>query len=258
MGAGLDDDLDRLAVRVRRTERGDGESLLDLTVFCPLRGRTMSLDECGSCERCEGLTLESGSNRAFLRCHCRPGTEEGALVENHHRAGGRSAAAQTLISEVMTADVICVSPDLAVEALTAMFLERNISGAPVVDETGRPIGVVSKTDLVREQQDAGADQETERLLIRRQGYEVELGPGFHAERIARATVGEIMMPIAFTLPETASVSRAAALMALEGVHRLPVISEEGKVVGILSAMDILRWLAETEGYLVPHGHAVGA
>lgn len=153
----------------------------------------------------------------------------------------------------MTADVVCVSPDLAVEALTAMILERNISGAPVVDAAGRPVGVVSKTDLIREQQAAGDDQETERLVTRRQGF--ESGPGFHAERITRATVGEIMMPIAFTLPETASVSRAAALMALEGVHRVPVISEEGKVVGILSAMDILRWLAETEGYLVPRGGA---
>ncbi len=255
MDRARDDDLGRLAVRVRRTEQGDGESVLDLTVFCPLRGHTMSLDDCGSCERCEGLTLESGGDHAFLRCHCRPGTEEGGVVQSHHRVAGRSAAAETLISEVMTADVICVSPDLAVEALTAMFLERNISGAPVVDEDGRPIGVVSKTDLVREQQDAGNDQETERVVIRRQGYEVELGPGFHTERITRATVGEIMMPIAFTLPETASVSRAAALMALEGVHRLPVVSEAGKVVGILSAMDILRWLAESEGYLVPRGRA---
>lgn len=250
-----DDDIGRLAVRVRRTEHGDGESLLDLTVFCPLRGHTMSLDDCGSCERCEGLTLESGSNQAFLRCHCRPQPEEGGTVNSRHRDESRSSANQTLISEIMTADVICVSPDLAVEALTAMFLERNISGAPVVDDAGRPIGVVSKTDLVREQQDAGDDQELERLVIRRQGYEVELGPGFHTERITRATVGEIMMPIAFTLPETASVSRASALMALEGVHRLPVVSEDGKVVGILSAMDILRWLAETEGYLVPHARA---
>ncbi len=255
MSAMRDDDIGRLAVRVRRTEQGDGESVLDLSVFCPLRGHSMSLDDCSGCERCEGLTLEAGGGQAFLRCHCRPTPQEGGNVERRAREGGLASASQTLISEVMTADVLCVSPDLAVEALTTMFLERNISGAPVVDDSGRPVGVVSKTDLVREQWDAGQDQETERLMIRRQGYEVELGPGFHAERIARATVGEIMMPIAFTLPETASVSRAAALMALEGVHRLPVVSEEGKVVGILSAMDILRWLAEAEGYLVPRGRA---
>lgn len=246
------DDIGRLAVRVRRTEQGDGESDLELTVFCPLRGHTMALDDCGSCERCEGLTLEAGGEHAFLRCHCYPG---GEIVDNPRREGRMAPASETPISEVMTSEVICVSPDLAVEALTAMFLERNISGAPVVDGTGHPIGVVSKTDLVREHQDAGDDQETEKLVIRRQGYEVELGPGFHAERITRSTVGEIMMPIAFTLPETASVSRASALMALEGVHRLPVVSEEGKVVGILSAMDILRWLAQAEGYLIPRGRA---
>ena len=41
-----DDDIERLSVRVRRTEQGDSESALDLTVFCPVRGHAMSLDDC--------------------------------------------------------------------------------------------------------------------------------------------------------------------------------------------------------------------
>lgn len=55
----------------------------------------------------------------------------------------------------------------------------------------------------------------------------------------------------FTLPESASLSKAAALMAFEGVHRLPILSNDGKVVGILSALDVLRWLAKQQGYVVP-------
>ena len=57
-----------------------------------------------------------------------------------------------------------------------------------------------------------------------------------------------MTPVAFTLEETAPLAYAAALMATEGVHRLPVVALDGKVVGILSSMDVLRWMAEASGF----------
>ena len=62
---------------------------------------------------------------------------------------------------------------------------------------------------------------------------------------ARATVADIMMPIVFALPENATVAKASALMVFEGVHRIPVVSSGGQVVGILSSLDILGWLAGT-------------
>jgi CBS domain-containing protein len=40
-------------------------------------------------------------------------------------------------------------------------------------------------------------------------------------------------------------------MAFEGVHRLPVVSDGGEVVGILSALDVLRWFGRRAGYLIP-------
>ncbi len=60
-----------------------------------------------------------------------------------------------------------------------------------------------------------------------------------------------MMYISFTLCEDTSLSHAAALMAYEGVQRIPVVSFEGKVVGMVSAMDVVRWLAQHDGYVVP-------
>jgi CBS domain-containing protein len=69
-----------------------------------------------------------------------------------------------------------------------------------------------------------------------------VGPG--------ATVGDIMTPVTFTLTEDASVSRAAALMAFERVHRVPVVDAGGKVVGIVSALDVLGWLGREDGYVV--------
>src|SRR5215470_8173664 len=121
------------------------------------------------------------------------------------------------VADVMTRNVVCVEQSLSVEALTSLFLERGFSAAPVVDDNGRPVGVVSKTDLLREVQDR-ADTE-ERVPDRRVGRReerVELGLGFQITRLARATVGEIMTPIPLTLSEDAPLSEAATRITLGG------------------------------------------
>jgi CBS domain-containing protein len=138
----------------------------------------------------------------------------------------RPGANTTPISEIMTTDVVCVAPELSVETLALMMLHRGFSGAPVVDSDKKAIGVVSKTDILRR--------------------------SYSGEKRASSDrpVAEIMTPVAFTLCEEATIAEAAALMAFEGTHRLPVVSRSGVVVGIVSSIDVLRWIAETEGYLV--------
>lgn len=180
----------------------------------------------------------------------------------------------TPISEVMTKGAICVSADLSVEAVTALLLEHGISGAPVVDERGHAVGVISKTDLLRvtSQQVIGHDSNDLTPPLPRS----ESGPSSRAREsstpIARSpsrppsrpgrTVGEIMTPVAFTMKETAPIAQAAAMMAFEAIHRLPIVSDAGEVIGILSSIDVLRWIAEQEGYLVTPkerpGHGVMA
>ena len=159
----------------------------------------------------------------------------------------RSAADRTPVSDAMTADVLCVRETVSIEALSALFLTRGISGAPVVDERGRAIGVVSKTDLVREQYENGQalfDPAASELTAR------ALGDDLQVTEMTRGTVADVMTPVALTLYAHSPLSRAAALMACERMHRIPVVSEEGKVVGILTAMDVMRWLAEQDGYVV--------
>ncbi len=169
----------------------------------------------------------------------------------------------TPVDKVMSAPAITVPRTMSVESLVAFFLERSISGVPVVDDHSRPVGVVTKTDILREWQDRGDLEEHEPLRVKRghsgqtdaerRGVMEELRAGFHAERLTRTTAGEIMTPLTFTLPVGTPLARAAALMAFEGVHRLVVVDAAGKVVGVLSAIDILRWTARRAGYVVP-GH----
>jgi CBS domain-containing protein len=65
---------------------------------------------------------------------------------------------ELLVRDVMTRDVVCVSPDFALDALAALLSARGIQGAPVVDVDGVVIGVVSQTDLLRQR--AGAETES--------------------------------------------------------------------------------------------------
>jgi CBS domain-containing protein len=137
-------------------------------------------------------------------------------------------ADSTPISALMSSDVCCVRPDVSIQALAALLIEGGLSGVPVVDERGQPIGVVSQTDLVRHHYESGTA----------------------ASHQPPSTVVDIMTDVSFTLDEGASVSQAAALMALEGVDRVPVVDPRGQLVGILSSFDVLYWLACETGYVV--------
>ena len=149
-------------------------------------------------------------------------------VGQHGQTANQPSRLHTVsVAEVMTTHVLCVAPEVEVDSLLALLVERGISGVPVVNERGLPIGMVSKTDIVRHLYEDGNTRTSE-----------------------PATAGELMVPLAFTLLESASLSHATALMAWEGVHRLPICSDEGDVVGILSSLDVVRWLSREEGYPV--------
>jgi CBS domain-containing protein len=230
----------RLPIRLRQTFSNEHVAA-KRTVYCPPRGETQVLEDCIACAHCAGLMIDDSGRTSFLRCD--------GVVPEVDPATLPTAPAQLLVSEIMTKSVICVHPELGIEALTALFLEHGISGAPVVDRAGKPIGVVTKTDLVRAYSEAAGGDDGQPLRVRTQsGAEYELGPGFHVEAISRSTVADIMTAMTFALPETSPIGQAAGLMAYEGVHRVPIVSQTGEVVGLLSTLDVMRWLAEREGY----------
>ena len=147
-----------------------------------------------------------------------------------------------LVGDIMCRNVLVVSTETSIECVTQMLLTQHISGLPVLNTNGKPVGVISKTDLVREADDRGETAEVER-------FDPPLDPGFHSTRLTRATAHEIMTPMTFTTTADAPLGRGAALMAYEGVHRLVVVDDSGDVVGLLSALDVMHWYAGSRGYL---------
>jgi CBS domain-containing protein len=106
---------------------------------------------------------------------------------------------------------------------------RHIGCVPVVNERGRPIGIITKFDLV-EQLDAAM-----RLAAGGCPLPADL-------RVQ--TADDVMMPIALTLDEHASVEHASSMMVSEETHHVLVISDDGTLVGVVSAKDIVRWVTE--------------
>ena len=238
-----------LRIRTRRTLSGNGEVEVTSSVACSRTAQEMPLDQCIACEHCNALISTGAGRDAHVFCH-HPEAVAAEVVHLPTRPSSRTVRPRqsvldyTPISALMSADVICVRDDVSVEDLTALLLERAISGLPVVDAAGLPIGVVSKTDVVRDGYENAGYEELDQAAMR------ELGAGFHGLPLARRTVRDIMIGMSFALCEDATLSQACALMAYESVHRVPVTSADGKVVGILSALDVMRWIAERDGYVV--------
>jgi CBS domain-containing protein len=128
---------------------------------------------------------------------------------------------------IMSRDVICARDDLEVGALMDLMVRRHIGCVPIVDDRGRPIGMITKFDLV------------EQLLAARGQHGVP----------AVTTAGQVMMPLALTLDEHATIAHAAAMMSIEDVHHVAIVAGSGALIGIVSTMDIVRWLAANDGVL---------
>jgi CBS domain-containing protein len=121
------------------------------------------------------------------------------------------------VRAVMRRTAVAVRPGLAAATAAAALRARGEPGAPVVDGEGRPVGWVEEAELLRAR------------------------PG--------AKVADAMGRSALAVSEGAPLSRAAAQLVAYRLERLPVVSSDGMVVGVLSALDVVGWLAAPEGTL---------
>lgn len=210
------------------TGLGEGEEQVRWTVKCPASQHVMDLEKCEDCPHLERVQ-EAEAGPESLVCHPEvplpPPPPSGAygplltLLLEHTR-----------VDELMTQDVYCVGEEMRAEELAELFATRKVSGVPVLDEDERLVGVVSRSDLLR-----ASEKEEDNT------------PRLHPER-AGATAAELMNTAPVVVREGMTVPQAAAVMAAAQVHRVLVVSAEGTVVGVLSAMDVVRWVARKEGY----------
>ncbi len=120
------------------------------------------------------------------------------------------------VRDVMTSDVFTLSTRTSVDDAARSLTLHKVSGAPVL-ERGRIVGLVSNTDLV--------------------------DPRYRSRGTGAVTVAEAMTNAVYGVRPGDPVMLAVRLMAEQGIHRVVVVDDHGKLVGIVSSMDVLRALA---------------
>ena len=150
--------------------------------------------------------------------------------------------------DIMNPKVIIIASTMDLREVAKIIVEEGITGAPVVDDMGHPIGVISQTDLIEHDLTTERELTVEAAFYRRP-YDDILHPsrGFQIEQVSADTVQDVMTPFLVTVEETTPIREVAARMAKFGIHRLIVVDDDQQVSGIVTSMDVLRWVAaETE------------
>jgi CBS domain-containing protein len=153
--------------------------------------------------------------------------------------------------DIMTTDVITVDPDMTVQDLAKLLAERGISGAPVVDASGRLVGVVSEGDLLHRAEIGTARRHRER---RRSWWLDDFASDLARDYIRShgRTVKDIMTRDVVTVTEDIDLGEVAALLEAKRIKRVPV-TRDGKVIGIITRANLVRALASTKSTPPPQG-----
>jgi CBS domain-containing protein len=129
-----------------------------------------------------------------------------------------------IAADLMSIELVVVRVDAPIEEAERLIRDHHVSGLPVVDGHGVLVGVISQTDFMfLDDPDVGA-------LIR------------HAPSGIR--VGEVMSQPPVTVLLTTTLVEAASLMTTERIHRVVVVDETRRPLGVLSAMDFVALFAE--------------
>ncbi len=144
------------------------------------------------------------------------------------------------VKDIMTKDIITVTPDTEVVKAAKILLEKRINGLPVVDDSGKLVGILCQSDLIAQQKSIPIpslftllDGFMPLTIMKRIDKEVE--------KIAAIMVEQAMTPKPVTVDPDTDIEDVARLMVDKNYHTLPVL-DGGKVVGIVGKEDILKTL----------------
>ena len=140
--------------------------------------------------------------------------------------------------EIMTKNVVTVKKETTIRELAELFTGRRISSAPVVDDQGELIGIVTETDLV--EQDKSLHIPTVISIFDWVIY-LESGKKFEKElkKMTGQTVGDIYSREVETIAPSTPVSVVADIMSSKKIHAIPV-AVDNRVVGIIARIDMIR------------------
>jgi CBS domain-containing protein len=150
-----------------------------------------------------------------------------------------------LARDVMQTHLIQVGPETPLVDVHRLFVEEGISGAPVVDDTGRLLGVVSSSDLLRavaeERDTAVADPHYYRENLEFSGPDWSHGVEDFQDRLAERSVADVMTEGGATVAPDTPIPEVARAMRQGRIHRVFVVQGEA-LVGIITSFDLVALL----------------
>lgn len=143
--------------------------------------------------------------------------------------------------DIMTRDVVTVTPDTSIEELASLLVKNEISGAPVLDEGGALVGIVTENDLISRNKRLHIPTVVSFLDA---AIYLESSKRFEQEvkRMAATRVGDICSRTVVSIAPETTVVDIATIMDEKKVHLLPVV-ENKKLVGIVGKRDVLKAVA---------------
>ncbi len=134
------------------------------------------------------------------------------------------------VSDVMTRRVVTASPETTFKDAVGLLQHNRVSGLPVVDRTGKLVGIVSEADLLNKAE----KREPDAYVLESRRHRLD------RSRAAALDVASAMSRDVTTVRADAPIALAAREMHSRGFKRLPVVDPDGRVVGIVSRSDLLK------------------
>jgi CBS domain-containing protein len=144
------------------------------------------------------------------------------------------------VKDIMTRELITISPETEIIQATKLLLENRINGIPVTDETGKLVGILCQSDLIAQQKKLPIPSFftfLDGLITLTSIKQMEK----QVQKIAAITVSQAMTPNPVTVQPDTNIETVAALMVDRSFHTIPVV-DKGELVGIVGKEDILKTL----------------
>ncbi len=148
------------------------------------------------------------------------------------------------VVDIMTREVVTVSPQTEIVQAAKLLLERHINGLPVIDERGNLVGILCQSDLIAQQKRFPIPSVFNLLdgiipLTSPSRFEKEV------QKISAVTVGDAMTRDPVVVSPGTTIEEVARLMVNKNLHTLPVV-DGNKLVGIIGKEDVLRTLVSSD------------
>lgn len=149
------------------------------------------------------------------------------------------------VRDIMKTDLVTVSPDMEIVQATRLLLEKHINGVPVLDSSGKLVGILCQSDLVAQQKKVPIPSLftfLDGIIATTSTKQLEK----EVQKIAATTVADAMTTTPVTVTPDTGIETVATLMVDKNYHTIPVV-EGDRVVGIVGKEDVLRTLTPEFG-----------